>query len=442
MAQLILQSPGVRGMQQTSADLSAEPARPVEELEFFSTKSDQETLIRIEGAEVDWVEPPLPLQSDYPWCPVPWRAPLGTLIWLVRTAFSLLSLWIILAVVAAIPIVNFLALGYLLEVEARVARSGRLLAAFPLLNQAGRLGVIVAGIWVYLLPLRLLSGYAVDAELIEPGGPMARGLRIAVFIMWTAITLLLLLALARGGTLGSFVNPLGNALWLLRRLTDQNYLETAGRNVQEFVKLLQLRMLFWQGLQGFGVAFAWLLIPTVCFAALREPGGLPVLVTLLGGLLLVMALMWAPFLQVRYATARSFRAGFQLREIRDLWQYAPLCWTLALLVLYALALPLYVFKIVLLPRDAMWLMTLAFIASIYPTRIATGWAYGCAVRRRQAGLRAHWLLRALCGWVIWPLMGIYVFILFFTQFIGAEGKLVLFAHHALLLPAPFFLTLR
>ena len=36
-----------------------------------------------------------------------------------------------------------------------------------------------------------------------------------------------------------------------------------------------------------------------------------------------------------------------------------------------------------------------------------------------------------------PLLALFVFLLFFTQFIGEHGKGVLFEHHAFLLPAPF-----
>ena len=63
--------------------------------------------------------------------------------WLVRTLWGIVSLIVLLAFIAAIPIVNFLALGYLLEVEGRVARSGRLRDAFPLLPLAPRLGSLV-----------------------------------------------------------------------------------------------------------------------------------------------------------------------------------------------------------------------------------------------------------------------------------------------------------
>ncbi|HMC12220.1 MAG TPA: hypothetical protein VKH44_13055, partial [Pirellulaceae bacterium] len=44
--------------------------------------------------------------------------------------FGLVSLLACLAVLAAIPIVNLLSLGYLLEASGRVARSGRLRDGF------------------------------------------------------------------------------------------------------------------------------------------------------------------------------------------------------------------------------------------------------------------------------------------------------------------------
>ena len=105
--------------------------------------------------------------------PHPFRHPLQATGWLIRTLFGIASLILLLAVVAAIPIVNFLALGYLLEVEGRVARSGKLRDAFPLLDVAPRIGSIVLGVWLWMLPIRFLASYASDAALINPGGNSA-----------------------------------------------------------------------------------------------------------------------------------------------------------------------------------------------------------------------------------------------------------------------------
>jgi len=96
-------------------------------------------------------------------------------------------------------------------------------------------------------------------------------------------------------------------------------------------------------------------------------------------------------------------------------------------------LPMYLFKIALPPSDAMWLVTLVFIVSIYPVKVITGWAYHRAAARER---RAHWSLRWLTRAGLLPLLAIYVFLVFFTQFIGEHGKGVLFEHHAFLLPWP------
>ena len=78
--------------------------------------------------------------------PVPWRHPLRFVGWCVRMLFGLVVVGLLLAVLAAIPGVNLVVLGALLDAESRVARSGRLRDGFPLAALAPRLGTIVAGL--------------------------------------------------------------------------------------------------------------------------------------------------------------------------------------------------------------------------------------------------------------------------------------------------------
>jgi hypothetical protein len=197
---------------------------------------------------------------------------------------------------------------------------------------------------------------------------------------------------------------------------------------------LRLRYHFWLGIRGFVGAAAWLIVPTALFATATKTEGLPILLTILGGLLLVPVLAWVPFLQARFASENRFRGLFELREVRRLFCEAPLAWLIAVVATYVLALPLYLLKAFLLPQDAMWFVTLVFIISIYPARLVTGWAYGRALRRKR---RAHFVTRWFSRLLMGPLLAVYVFLLFFTQFIGLHGKGVLFEHHALLLPVPF-----
>jgi len=364
----------------------------------------------------------------------PWRHPLRAIAWSVRAAFGIVSLIVLLALLAAIPIVNFLVLGYLLEAEGGVARGGRLRRAFPLLSIAPRLGSIVLGIWLWLLPLRILANAAADAGLIDPTSAATRRLDWIVTSLAVAIAVHLCLALARGGSIGCFLRPIKNARWAIRQLRQGGYADRAAAEIGAFVSALRLRYHFWLGVRGFFGALAWLFIPTALFAFASKTEGPQIIVTLVGGLLLIPVLSWLPFLQARFASENRLRGLFELREVRRLFGQAPLAWLIAIITTYVLTLPLYLLKIFLLPQDAMWFVTLVFILSIYPARLVTGWAYGRALKRkRRARLATRWFARLAMA----PLLTIYVFLLFFTQFIGQHGKGVLFEHHAFLLPVPF-----
>ncbi len=400
-----------------------------------------------------------------------WRvfaAIFGFIVWLIRSLFGIASLILLLAVIAAIPGVNLLALGYLLEVEGRLARSGKLRDAFPLLGIAPRLGSIALGIWAWVFPLRLLANVAADAHLIEPGSRSDIGMHVLVTVLAIVVTVHLCLALARGGTLWSFMWPLVIPLVILitpfvapiiiffmvlrhrslawmfrpvtnlvaefRRLATREYWNQASSAVHDFVAGLRLKHHFLLGLKGWIGAMIWLIIPTLFFAATTRTEGGPVLITLFGGFLLMIVLSWVPFLQAHFAAENRFGAMFELRKVRQLYKNAPFSWLITMLITLTLALPMYLFKIALPPADGMAIVTVVFIVSIYPVKVITGWAYHRAVARER---RAFWGFRWLTRAALVPLLAVYVFLLFFTQYIGQHGKLVLFEHHAFLLPGPF-----
>lgn len=370
-----------------------------------------------------------------PPCPVPWRNPLRFGAWLAELSFGLVSLFLFLSVLAALPLLNFLALGYLLEAEGRVARTGKLRYCLPLLPLASRLGSIALGVWLWLVPVRWVSDAAVDAAIIAPGSTIAGAWWIGSLMVSVGVALHLIFALARGGGFGCFFRPIKNVRWLRRQLRDEDYWLTANAAVRDFFNALQIPAHFLLGLKGYAAVFAWVVIPTALLAVLQDPQQPgQVILTLLGGALLIPVLAWAPFLQARLAAEGRFRAGFELKAIREAFRRTPISWQLCLVLLYALSLPLYLFKVAALPRDAIWLETPIFIASIYPARILIGWAYGRAVRKpTRSWMLLRWTMRIL----IVPLLAFYVFLLFFTPSIGAYGRRVLFDHHALLLPAPF-----
>src|SRR5262245_45402204 len=113
---------------------------------------------------------------------------------------------------------------------------------------------------------------------------------------------------------------------------------------------------------------------------------------------------------------------------------APLATAFALVVTLALALPLYLFKIELLPRDALWLPAAVFIVAMLPPRLLAGWAHA---RGGREG-RAHWLWRLLGLGVALPAAATYVFFLFFSQYFSWNGSAGLYAQHAFLLPVAFY----
>ena len=385
---------------------------------------------------------PAPLAADSPVQalaqaarpPHPLRRPIRFLGWMIQSTFGIATLILLISVVAASPLVNFLALGYLLEVEGSVARTGRFRRAFPLIEFAPRIGSIVLGVGLWLLPVRFFAGWAGDAHLISPGSAGDYALHIVKMALAMLVATHLCLALGRGGSFGCFFRPIKNVRWLVAQLRAGSYWDTADRGIADFLSGLRLKYHFWLGLRGFAGAFLWLVIPTFLFAAAKNNEGPAILVTLVGGAMLVIVLSWLPFLQARFAAENRWGAMFELRAIRELNRKAPLSFWLATLITFALALPPYLATPFLLPQDARWMVTIMFVMSIYPARVLVGWAYYQAVARPR---RAWFGLRWVSSLTILPLLAFFVFLLFFTQFIGGHGKLVLFEHHALMLPAPF-----
>jgi hypothetical protein len=74
------------------------------------------------------------------------------------------------------------------------------------------------------------------------------------------------------------------------------------------------------------------------------------------------------------------------------------------------------------------------VVTIFPARIAVGWATGFALRRARDRWR---ILRWVTAAVLVPAVALLLVLLFITPAIDALGRRVLFDHHAILLPTPF-----
>jgi hypothetical protein len=401
------------------------------------------------------------------------------LCWGLEWLFGLGSVIGWLAVLAAIPLVNFVSLGYLLEASGRVARSGRIRDGFIDMPKYARIGSLVAGTWIWLWVPRLFSSLAADAWLIDPGSPSARAWRAAQFLVTALVIAHILLAWYSGGRLRHFFWPLlapfqlgakvlfGGIIGpILRpsitrlspRLAYDLYVERPlsawfppailwagirrGKMYAEsrdamwdFFLALKLPQFFWLGLRGFAGALAWLILPSLMMIyGTSGQGGGSILVGYLGTLAMALVLLYLPFLQTRFAAENRLAAMFEWAEIRRLFRRAPLAWFFALLVTLAFALPLYLLKIEPPPRELWWTLTIFFIVFIYPARLLAGWAMGRALRHPKP---RHFVFRWLARGLAIPVILFYLLVLFFTQYTSYLGPASLLEQHAFLLPVPF-----
>jgi len=442
--------------------------------------------------------PATPLESVAPAAPLPGGENAALLAWRPRSwpfrlwrvaaaicewLFGFASLIACLAALAAVPALNLLSLGYLLEASGRVARSGRIRDGFIDIPKFARLGSLAAGTWLCLLVPRLVASLASDAWLIAPGSNTAQAWRIGL----VAVTLLtvghILLAWASGGRLRHFFWPLlapfqlgGRLIWgwvvrpvvqpalarLWPALADDLFdlrpladwfppaiVAAAIRRggvyfqardaVYDFLVSLRLPSYFWLGLRGFLGGLVWLFVPSLMLmAGTSGRGPLTILVGYAGAILLGWVLLHLSFLQTRLAAENRFAALFDWRETARQAGRAPIAYWFALAVTLLLAIPLFLLKIEPPPRELWWTLTIFFIVFMYPARLVTGWAVARASRRQQPRwFLVRWLGRAAAL----PVIAFYIFILFFTQYTSYLGPASLLEQHAFLVPVPF-LALR
>jgi hypothetical protein len=367
--------------------------------------------------------------------PHPLRHPLRALGWLFSFAVGCLTLLLFVAVLAAVPGLNLLALGWMLDAEGRVARSGRLRDGLPWLGVVPRLGVVAIGIWAWLLVVRLVAAAADDAALVDPGSATAAAWGQARSIVAIIVAAHLLLALAAGPSPMAFLRPIRNLRRVVAAVRSGTLWQNAAAAVRRLLDVLAPAATFRLGLGGFLGGLVWVAAPTVLFAAARTSDRpLAPLVSVIGGILLALTLMWVPFLQARYAATGHLAAFLDLGAVREWFRRAPLAMLAALVFLLGLTLPLHLLKVALPPRDAVWLLTPLFVLLILPGRLAVGWAAARAAARPE---RAWLLTRIAAGIGCWATLALYLALLFLAPVLAALGTRVLFDHHAVLLPTPF-----
>lgn len=342
--------------------------------------------------------------------------------------FGAASLIVALSFLATYPLLQMLSLGYLLEASGRVARTGRLRDGFVGVRKAARLGSIFFGVWLVLWPLRFTSLMAAAARLIEPGSPADRGWSTALTVLTVLTVAHVIGACWRGGRLRHFLWP--RPIRLVRDLFQRGGYARTRDAVWHFVVGLRLPYYFWLGLRGFAGGLIWLFLPISLMAA----GTKAPLVGFLGAMWLMWVLVYLPFVQTRFAAENRFAAMFSVRGARQWFRRAPVMFWLSLFCTLLFALPLYLLKIEIVPREAAWLPSLFFVVFIFPARLLTGWSCGYAARRSR---NRNWFVRQLVRLAMAPVVAFYVFLVFFTQYTSWHGVASLYEQHAFLVPVPF-----
>ncbi|MEM7455554.1 MAG: hypothetical protein AAF456_14470 [Planctomycetota bacterium] len=408
-----------------------------------------------------------------------------------KYGFGIVSIVLLLAITANIPVLQLISFGYLLEVTGRLARGKRFRDSFVGLSKASRLGSALLGAYLCLLPARLTWVLWYDAMLIDPASAQTSFMRVVHLAVTLAMVAHILAAWFCGGKLRYFfwplVAPFSFGIWFARkfagapafrkfmdvtvgwlsphlvnnicnaapisdfflpailwkRLTTGNAYVNARDGLWDFVSGLRLRYYFELGFCGFTGTMIWLFVPTILLFASTElqsatgPNSAPaILCGVLGLLMAVPVFSLLPFLQAHFATDGKFRRFFQPFQVIKNWGRAPILHLIALLVTLLFALPLFLLKIVEIPPETLWGLSIIFIVFSWPARIMVGWAYGRGAAREKS---RYWFIRWPALMAAFPLSFIFVFVMFFSRYVTWNGAWSLIENHVFLLPAPYWL---
>ncbi len=355
----------------------------------------------------------------------------------IRALFSFSSLIVLLALISAVPIIQLIAFGYLLNVAGNLAQGGELRGALPQLRQAGQIGLAAVAVMIAALPTQLLAHWESVAAVIDPGSISASSLRTLAIGTSLLAMIYLMWAWARGGRLIHYLRP--EPVRFLRAGWRWRSWSKLPDRLWEFTASLELKRYFWLGLRGTIGTLVWLIPAFIIIAAFRNgETGLAGFVGFTALIALGVSLLYVPMLQVHFAAENRLGALFEVRQIRRDFRCAPWAWLLAMIVALILTpIPLYLLKIEATPREVMWLPCLVFVAFILPARIATGLAIRRARRKGEpSGLWAEfsrWIVRFTMPIII----AVYLTFVYVSQYTSWDGLATWFQQHAILIPVPF-----
>lgn len=353
-----------------------------------------------------------------------------------RFVAGLFGVTFVLAWIATIPIVQLLALGFLVEVTHRVIQTGRLSEGIVGRQKGWFLFKLLIGVGVSLLPLYFLSRMRFDAWLIAPGSvPHIRLQRLE--ILFFVLTVLHLLGAGLcGGRLRHFLWPvllpwylfLGAVKWLLRRrvfqwaihrTVERWFPQTVAAffhskplrqwfvpmvvvaHVRQGTLLSEASIRFWNfasslrlwhyGRQGFGALIGvtlWFAGPTfwILSSTRSTNPGIQVILYLVMIVHLFLVLLYFPFVHARFCETLKLRSYFEWRIAGRPFRFSPFRYTVAMTFSLLLSTPLWLMRIAMVPYDLWWVFSLFYVTLLWPTWMLWGWATHHGVAQR-----ADWL---------------------------------------------------
>jgi hypothetical protein len=385
--------------------------------------------------ELDYSPRPAPLSRSFA------RSLIRVPVLAASGGLNITSLILLISLVAAIPLLQFISLGYLLFAASRLADGMPWRKALPGLQMAGRIGIFIFIAALLYLPVLLLFDLAYSAELLLPGSPTSKLWRLSSAVAWMSWSFHVTWAAARGGRWWHLFWPApvqffqeGLSLTFWRRAWERFY---------QFLLQLQLTKLWWLGARATVAALLFLAIPVSLMILGQRAEDLDIspLLGILGATGMVGVMFTLPFLQVEFARQGKLNSFLQFRSVRQRFLVAPMAHTIALLSLCLLAIPLYLLRIEATPSEILWMPTIFFAALMLPAKLLIGWAIGRGHRRLLAGkAKSPWWIRFPCRFVGLAGVLVYVASLYLAQLIAGQGAWVMYFQHAFLVPNPLFVT--
>lgn len=126
---------------------------------------------------------------------------------IIEWFFGVASMICLLTLCAAIPLLQFITLGYLLEISANIVRQGKVRAGFVGIRKAARIGGLLLGTTLVWMPAFQVSGIFHDAQIVLADAEQLQPFGINLTIVILITISYTLWAWIRGGKLRHFLWP-------------------------------------------------------------------------------------------------------------------------------------------------------------------------------------------------------------------------------------------